>query len=531
MKVSSEKDIGLPRKGIRIVPYNPDDYSLGEALSQADHAKVTNAKEISSILSLYFQWESFRRCFFYIKDKSTWASIELSYDQDEREPTELRVKGNSEIPQTFQRLTIRMEVFQTCYEFEVDVLAISDGQEDWNFLTTVPSEIRVLRARRLPRVRISDKERSQLPPFSWCNETSTVALTILEFGLRSALVTSESPLDGSSGYIQIGESKFSARILKRTTESIVILFEFKTSREIGELFDIYRRIAYPSLTSKKDYNFREGADLYLKTGYFEKFSGSTKLEEYLCELEKTWSELSTGLHEKTADYYSANSDGTLTGASSVVVAFYNGTIPVWVLHQLCAITRPDLLEQTRQLYTWRTEYLAAREENLEICAWFDSRSRWIDRIYVKFANRPNLKTRLYPVALKRVAFSRPQKLIDTATYKIGNCSRTFIKSNQIMAAIGPRLLNASSALDAILAIHEDATEAQINNIGNSLIATSSSNQQTIEVTLPVNSPLQIDGAVVDSVDRFCAFTKDDLIPFLSSIEHTFAVTRRKLFNE
>jgi hypothetical protein len=234
----------------------------------------------------------------------------------------------------------------------------------------------------------------------------------------------------------------------------------------------------------------------------------------------------------SADYVTVDQSGELAGASSAVLAFKRNEKPIWAFHQLCARASPDILEQSGQLYTWRAEYLAGRKEDLDVVVWFDSKSRWLERIYVKFALQNQTKVQLHAVFVARTFYSgKAVALVKSQKSDVyGNHLRLFLDSENEFGAVSPTYLNAAGGLNAVIALDGGATAQSVISIADGLIANSEEKECFVEITLPAEKAYFLEGLNFEPIkeaSRFCIFNKDSLVGFLGSVEHSVAVTARK----
>ena len=125
--------------------------------------------------------------------------------------------------------------------------------------------------------------------------------------MRSVATNPISAEDGAQGYICIGDIEAPATAAGTRDGKSVFRLCSESNTGAGKYFDIYRRIAYPSLRSRHDYPYELGLNLYYETGYFSKFSGE-KTEEEKQELFQVWENIRSGTHETTADYYIADEE-------------------------------------------------------------------------------------------------------------------------------------------------------------------------------------------------------------------------------
>ena len=123
------------RQHLRLVPYDPSDYTLGEVLAPEHGQTSEDPNFIGACFSLYFQWEDYRGAAIYAGNPKDFHgnSCSIGFDPDERAPTELYIKLNDpaalQIFSEFQKVFLRFEVFRVCYQFDTTVLAVNKDPE------------------------------------------------------------------------------------------------------------------------------------------------------------------------------------------------------------------------------------------------------------------------------------------------------------------------------------------------------------------------------------------------------------------
>jgi hypothetical protein len=522
---------------LKLVPYAPSDYSLGEMLTHENGYTTEEPAAVGAALSLYFQWEEHRTALILNQGLSRDHCV-MDYDRDERQPSELKIRMNADFDRSrfveFESIKIRFEVFQACYEFEAQVLAVSEAPEvdGWHLITEVPKKIGLYKLRRLPRIQLNDETRATLGHATWvpaCQPPQNIELH--EIGLRglSAFITGDVSESADHGEITLGSDRFSVRVVRRSGKQIVLGTHPASHHEFGRYFDHYRKIAYPSLQPKNAFSEAEGMKLYLETQYFGKFLCQEQIEAKKGSVEATWRSVALSQHETSADYYVTENGNALVGASSASHAFSLNNTPIWAFHQLCAETRPELLDLTGNLYTWRAEYLAGRPEALSAIVWYDGKSRWLERIYTKFAAQSAGRTTLCAMRQKRCTFptSSPDANFNSGEIKFGDTRRVWIEDGANMGAVGPRCLNASELLDAVVVLDPATHASQVLNM-SSFLRANAPNESTIEVTYPeALGDDFIDGERIEGSDRLIQIPKDELVNFIYSVWHSLAVTKRK----
>jgi hypothetical protein len=522
---------------LRLVAFSPNDYSLGSVLTRSDRSEIIRTDSIAAALSLLFQFPSYSDAYI-VQEGFDPCHIELDYDHEERSVSELHVRLPNQNRSTCwkegETISIRFEIFRRCFEFSTKVLGV-DGE---TFMIVEAPEILVTYQNgRLPRTKVPSSERTKLPK---CNGMGTDGKTIfqieiLELGVNAIKLKVDEGSPHDLGYFCFNEIQVPLRFLRSDGEFAgVFLLKPNTAIEYGAIFDLYRKIAYPHLKPRSEFSYGDLIKLYSdETGYLDKFETSDDAQKRELLIADVWETLSPAQHQVTADYITVDEKGQPAGASSVALGFTNSDRPVWVFHQLCAKTNPNLLEQSGDLYTWRAEYLAGRSENLDTIVWFDSRSRWLERIYVKFATQSRGAAKLLPVQVRRTEFLRndgARTIAEGQTASFGHTQRYFAETDKTFGGIGPRYLNAARILDAIITLSEDDINSHSSAIAQKLMLMANLQSVELEVSVPHDKkdaftlPYR---ELVNDVDRLCLFTKDSLVDFISSVEHSVAVTAKK----
>lgn len=524
---------------LKIVKFNAEDYTIGKVIVRADASRVASSDEIDAALSLYFQWPERRVAMAMMPtqtdDRDKFVYCELDYDRDERAPTEIQVR--LETTDRFDtdlrpddKLNLRFEVFRACYEMKCVVLARSEdpASDGWHYIVSAPEEMHFYRNRRLPRVDLDDAARATLGETTWmAADGSTTPLRVLDMGMSALRVDGTRLEPGMSGRLVVGGQSFDASVARVNRGEAIVRPCFENGMDTGRYFDIYRRFAFPHLQPKFDYAFVDLVDLYNDTNYFGKFTTPEEQSQRVHAITDVWNAVKPGQHGATADYVITDDAGSLIGASSLTECFRVGDTPYWAFHQLCARKRPDMLERTEELYAWRAEYLAARPGNHKAIVWFDSRSRWLERIYVKFALHSESAAKLRPVSVYR-APCRPAEPIATSEIAIGETRRHVAHSDDLIGGMGPRYLNAAGCLEAVIALGDGMTSDRARAFGEGLAAAAGATGELTELTLPPGTVAELgDMTFVDDVDRYIEIDKDGLVDFMHSVEHSVAVTRRK----
>ena len=525
---------------LRIVPSFNDDSSGNGFATPTDGCEVISGASVLASLALYFEWEDHRSAIMCRKDNAVQPiHCVVDYDRDERNPTELRVlfkieaTSSSKI-EAFSSVLIRLEVFGTCFQFEATITATSDNphEDGWSLIVSMPKEIQLRRTRRLPRYCIEQKTETKMPRVSWQLEGETSKssdVPVIEIGIRSLSVHSTEPLRQGKGILTIGGKLFAAELIRVITNKYSFTLRFQKIEDFGTYFDIYRTFAYPSLRFRGELPYEAGMALYEKSNYFDKLNGKTPEQKKAIEVD--WKAIDTGLHVTSADYYAVDEDGHAVASAGLALCNFIEERSVWSFHQLCALKRSDLVDLTGDLHRWRVEYLAARPEDLVGVVWFNSKSRWVERMYAKHANASLLGSKIYPILDRRCKFQKGNIVgnhFDLRAYNVGDARRVSTANPKMWGAVGPRYLNANENLDTIVVLDPSTTTDDISKLAAELIAAIGAEELSILVTVPAEYDVAPLGGDHQNSDRFGYFPKADLVNLLYSMEHSIAVTERKL---
>lgn len=532
---------------LKIVPFSPTDYSLSEVLTLENGTITDSSEMIQKALSLYFQWNAYRSAVISKNSHDAiFTACELDYDRDERQPTQILVHIKSDPPSSFvefENVKVRFEIFKACYEFTCNILALTKDDQGTPgsktlLIVSLPTKLIIYKHRRLPRVTMVENSANEsLREAIWENEFhSESKVTILEMGIRSIVTTLADGAEVGAGTIHLKPNvSIPANIIRKTANQCIVSLQFNNSTLYGQYFDLYRTIAYPNLKPRSDLDPNSVFALYEKSGYFEKFSKSD-FEAARLEIPETWDGVAPSQHESTADYCIVNTEDVPVSAGSVALSFFEPSNEVWFYHQNCTTKDPSHLHLVGAIYLWRTEYLSARPGDIKIGITYDSRSRWMERIYTKYVHQSQGDPKLLPITALRATISADDSDeisdIECKSYKIGRFTRTSTVSDNFWAAVNPKYLNAAEGLDEIINPWSPSDAASIQKISNALAKASGQSSITIRLLIHPDSNVEgITNTVPLVTDRICVLSKADLPDLYSSIEHSLAVTQKKYSNE
>ena len=529
-------------------PYSPNDFSTGKSLGYPHGQILNEPSQIASSLSLFFQWPNYHKAYIELFSNAPSLPCRVECDPEERVLSFIKVTcekngSNSSKIRIGMSVGVCLEIFNTCYTFETKILEEETSVESLSLILEIPESIVVQKLRKYPRILVDSLSTKNLPKLQLENKTDgkITSLDLLELGTHSIKVKGTFPKEIKANLLANGVSvplRFIRSELERSEfETTVFELQFNTGVEAGLFFEIYQVIAFPYLIKKTDLPASRSIEVYESSGFFRKFGSSTSpevLEKRKNEMCRVLDLISSGTHKTTMDYYSKDSSGNLTGASSIVLGFFNGELPVWVFQQLCSINKPELIEQTRELYTWRAEYLLMRPENFDLAVWVDSKSRWIERIWVKFAIQKNTGSNIIsPVEIRVKSFKRdPEKTtkeLPVKTYSIGDAQRTSHSSETTLAGVNPDYLNAANLLNHIYVNKTPVTLKYIESVAQNLLTSLDKTECEFRVSFPAgHTPPELANSPSHNLDRYVSFPKQDLPYYLSSVEHSLAVVKRKL---
>lgn len=520
--------------------YIPGDLAPGAVLAERDGDKVGEPTLIDAALSLYFNWENHRKAHVSFSSDRIARPCVVSFDEDEAIASELRISlcdtSNVQHQTVGSELLIQLEIFNVSYAFTALITAFDpDAKYGFHFVISIPTEMIVQKRRPVPRVRINSEQSTEVlrPRWKSLSSESFHKVSISEIDVNTVYLDDTS-LPQEDGLIELDGKLFHAELSHKGSRGTVITLRFETPIDSGAFFDIYKRFAFPSLESRPTLPTEKIFDAYKESGFFDKFLGSAPPEvvaQYRESLQATWKSLESGAHKTVADYCSVSSEGTVIGASSLALAFKTPERDVWAIQQLCVRSEPEFFQNTRELYLWRPVYLTGRPDTFDVVCWFDSKSRWIERIWIKFVNhKGNLENTLWPVTMRVFKpIARAQSETDIKAYKIGENVRKYIAAPRLLAATDPSSLNFAKLLNHVSSIPPSASSAEELKRHAEVLASVSENPES-EYRLSVPHNIQdpeLSQLPIHNLDRLCYFEKQDL-PFLyTSIEHSIAVMERK----
>lgn len=506
--------------GLRIVQYDPNDYKLGEVLAHKHGEKTNNKTTISNILSLYFQWKEESKAFLYFEKSGEKINAEIDFDAEERETTQLFV--STDIHPSIELLThafVRLETFDNCFEFEAEILEMFKEGQTQQLIVSVPSEITTIKSRKAPRIQTNDRTIEVI------QDGKVLALNCLDLGLKSLKVDTALPLNAELQIIVRGEL-ISATVLDQK-DGVSILFPiFKDFKQFGLYFEFYTEIAYPALKRRGELPFKEGTDLFDRTGYTGKFESSKGVADSHTGLHELWAELEKAQHETTIDFYITEA-GKPTGSSSLALIFKRNGINNWAFHQLCAEKKPNLIELTGLLYIWRAEYLAARPEDSEAVFWYTGTSRWLERIYSKYCMlNPNDSLLFASSFIAQDIEPKHESHLTISSYKLGDQQRFYYEDADIVAGMGPDKLNANRNLNVVNWISKDPTNFEKMKTVAGALAAKTGETTYFRFSFPYTEDHPFTGSNLKDL-RYCQIHKSGLLNFISCIQHSIAITKKK----
>lgn len=518
---------------LHIVKYQPNDYSLGEALFSPETTSEANHSKIESALSLYFQWPEHRQAVIYPTDGGSAELCELSFDQDDAEisfvfarmlqtPSKTAWKEGDEV-------RLRFEVFRTCFEIQATILGTSTQSSDgWDIVLSIPEQGTLYKHRRGKRYQVP-KDTIESLQISLVNG-ERFDCTAIEVSCQSIVVRSDRSIEDSSSItVHWMGQNFQGVVVRNMDERIVIALDFSSGVQSGKFFDIYRQVAYPYLKRRNEVDSESVLELYERTGYIERYSADSDAEKRRTEILETWEQLKPAEHEYVADYVAFDSSGNMVGASGLAMSHFQNDIPVWFFNQLCAVTSPDLLEHSGGLYQWRLDYLMAVPSDIYTACRYRSKSRWLERIYTKFAHTVGTRATLAPIVTYQKNFSKGDisEKIEVKSTKLSNLTRYYFEEGKICGGFNPCRLNISTSMDAVFAHTNTADATRVAIFVSALLVASGKESANFAISIHPSAILP-ENVFVGQTDRLVRFEKENLADLMASIDHVLAVTKRKL---
>ena len=527
------------QKHLQLLPDMREGQNHSDVFSARNFVSIEQKSEINSVLDLYFQWQEHRTCRLSLEDRplSSLITCEMDYDRDEGLLSEIRVKTDDAKcfhgAKDGSPVQIVFQVFKVTYVFSAPILALSEEPDvdGWHIIVEAPSLMRKIKARGAPRVIVDDLNSSVLPEAYWEEENSgdcRQRLRVLEIGMSSLKVTHDSGLS-PRGRLRLGEHYFNTRVFKTENTQSVLTLQLTDSRDYGAFFETYTKIAYPSLRGRYALPLEEGLKLYERSGYFQR--SDLGAENIMPELLNTWTALEPGCHISTADYFVCDKDEIPMGSSGLAHTHYSGDCQMWTFHQLCAIRDPSSLDLSGVLYTWRAEYLASRTGELRAWGTFRSASRWVERIYVKHAISARDNTVVRAIKMQRCHVDRDtRREFSIREFDMGLKKRYYVADSDFVGGLSPRFLNASDYVEILMNFSSKVELDRLMALGGQLADAADRNSTAIIFVVPHDVDITSIGGVKLVSDRYFEIEKQDLISFISSVEHSIAVTERKLMN-
>lgn len=500
---------------LRLVDFNPDDFEQVSVFKHQNADIIDSKDELERIFSLISQWSNITNSVIKIGDYTHNASIE--FDEDEIVCSELVVKLKSKIDHIPTKLIMCTEVFNQCYFIEEEI--IDTFSEDGHFFIVIdiPQKIRAIKQRSYFRTKVEET-------YLLLNATESVKL--LEIDTKS-FVISKPNLNLNKFLVQFLDCEFECKVLSSRDEKTICIPD---ESQMDKFFKLFVYKCFPSLVERKSCNYKEVYELYGETGYFGNFD--EKLPEDHYELIKnTWQNLDNSKSKFSFDF-AINHNSKLVGISSSSLFSCVENTEHWYIHQLCSIKDENFFDYSGLLYIWRLVYLSMRPGNLKVYASFKSRSRWIEKIFLKYndflGDKKNLMyAKYYKASLGDLEERHSSSIeINWESVKINNQEDRYYANNDLFEiGINPVFLNANGNLNCI--IFKKKIDADL--IRSILLEVKGKFPNLEYVRLCLHSSqedIEIPGYYQKS-DRFYVLEKTELLDFAISITHTIEQLKRK----
>ena len=510
--------------GLRLVEISDDSYKIDKFLQSGDEFSISDPSEIENIFRSILEWSDGVKIAITLPDDHSYIGARISCDVDSKELEFfiLEITDSNIEFKEYEMLSVTAELFNQSLKFNSKILEISD---DRKLLVRIPDLIKKYAVRNGQRVytnssliiSIENELIKEIKIF----ELASGGMKCDSTGLRNG--------DVINGLLLSRKINF---LVSRVCKKFAVLSP-NTRADEHEFFEIYCEAKYPSLVNAKKVNEEDIVELYKKSGYFNKFKIPNESALRELEIRKSYS-----LKKECTSFYSCDyaslDKGSINGASSCSLAFLDSNVEYWAFHQMCSIKSPSLIELSGALYKWRAEYLSSmKKTEVKAIGWFDSRSRWLERIYVKFhlicpqSTLVNAKV----FRINSITIDGSFTNVEGVKRQVGGGIRFFLSYSNFLGAVSPRFLNASNILDSVVCAKDSEDLNVLKNVLYTLKSTG--HVSTIEVTVLEEKMIALlkdnfDCTHVDDVDRYFVINKNDLGLFCSSVDHAIAVTERKM---
>ncbi|MCC6278238.1 MAG: hypothetical protein IT289_10020 [Oligoflexia bacterium] len=320
--------------------------------------------------------------------------------------------------------------------------------------------------------------------------------------------------------------------LTRSTGTVgVFQLSFKDNQQFGLYFELFALIAFPDLRPRGSFPTTAVLDTYVASGFFDKF-GTEERAEILKSIPKVWSRLSGAQHNVCADFAVVDDEERILGTNSTILALKEEQNEIWCFQHTCMLKNTKHLHHTRTLYCWRAEYLAGRKGDIAVYAFFDSKSRWIDRIYIKFANISPIKNIVRTCTYQKIVFRTNGKVmpdqkrtIEFEGIRFGEFVRWFYSDEQVLIGFNPRYVNAADNLEQIFVRNASATSETVEAYAQEVMRKSGDSVKKLSIIS--EHSINFENSQNTLFDRYSLFPKSQLGLFIQSVNYAIAVTERK----
>ena len=534
---------------LRLVEPLSESATMPEMVSpDVTHKTISDEIELSSVLQLFLLWPKYASALLRFETHS--IAVDVSYDSSLSEIEYLYLKTDLEAHELLKKKTparLMFEVFGLTYQFVVDGVECATDYEPTRpcVALPLPHVLEYVGVRKTRRKRIENPV-----PLAIAQGGKTLARALLvevsptAFQLRCEVLSDALALESAIGQrleLQAPDAEFEVIVSAIRGDRVIVKPLVNEPKNFGIYFNIYIKYVYPMLRPRHSFAEDPIPELAIATGQAKKFVGefaensaeaTAERERWLKEVNEAYWASFDAQHQYTADYVAVDDTGRPIGTSSLAKAFKDADGKfIWAFHGLGIKKEPEYFEHTVALYLWRADYLMACDKDEEYVGWFDSRGRWLEKVYIKFHQRAPETTKLWPVRLDRYEALESHvssELVDVkpsvwTQIRVGRFERSIYSSRSFVFGVGAFRLNVAG----ILNIFFSKTEG--NDLEQSLASIPSS--QFFFIARNVNSPsLQIkDYSLNEFGQNIRQFISDaeSLRYFRSSVEHALAIVRQR----
>ena len=503
---------------LKLLKFSNDDYLISEVLNKENSFVLDNELDIQKVFSLLFQWPDRSRV--KIKDPASggFVDAEVSYDDELSEIEEIYIDTKRIDPNQAKEYVVRFEIFRTCYEFQTKMNDFDVEDENTYLNLEIPFKLTVFKRRKLPRYKPEKKNNINLnfneKYYENCelNDISANGLS-----LKVDKLTCDFESDNAIITINAQEYKCNLKYVE-DSGNIVAILKFENREKLRSYLNFYTDLVYSHLSPRSTHDFDDVLSLYDSSNLINRFS-SEGIENIKDEFAKTFELLKDDTEVNSFDFV-ATKDDLLVGASSasLVGRTSDNKKEYWSWHSYCCQKDINNLDMTFELYRWRAECFSMFPNSTNIMGWYNSSGKWVDKVWTKFKLKYNRDFNIESIEIFKLS-ELPDSYFDkneSLKTSKNNLGRTFVESKNYYGGYGPGRLAISNSLNFVC--------YKKNNQNGKIPLKLKKIDEDLYVTLPVGKVKREKSL---DLNKYLLFNNDCMADFISSLDHTIAVLKRK----